>query len=62
MVALSYVSVKLGEVHPDPYVEKTAELAKANKRICELERALDHREDEIELLKKARRFFERRKR
>jgi transposase len=38
-------------------VTKEAELAKANKRIKELERALANRTDEVELLKKAERFF-----
>lgn len=47
--------------NPDSTLEQQAELAKANKRIHDLERALKHREDEIDLLKKARRFFETRK-
>ena len=41
----------------DPLVAKEAELAKANKRIKELEKALANRTDEVELLKKAERFF-----
>ena len=45
----------------DPGVKKDVELAVANKRIRELERALGNREDEIDLLKKAQRFFETRK-
>jgi len=39
-----------------------AELVKAKKRIKELERALDNRTEEIDLLKKAQRFFEKTKR
>jgi len=42
----------------DPAIKKDVELAQANKRIKELERALENREEEVELLKKARRFFE----
>ena len=38
------------------------ELAKANKRIRELEKALAHRTEELDLLKKAQRFFEKKKR
>ncbi len=45
----------------DPGIKKDVELATANKRIRELERALENREDEIDLLKKARRFFEKRR-
>ena len=35
-----------------------AQLLKAEKRIKELEKALSHREEELDLLKKAQRFFE----
>ncbi len=35
-----------------------AELLRAQKRIRELEKALSAREDEIDILKKAQRFFE----
>lgn len=45
----------------DPGVNKEAELLKANKRICELEKALANREEELDLLKKAQRFFAERK-
>lgn len=41
----------------DPGVTKEAELLKANKRIRELEKALANREEELDLLKKAQRFF-----
>ena len=46
---------------PDPIVKKEAELANAHKRIRELERQLEHRTEELDLLKKAQRFFERAK-
>ena len=46
----------------DPAIEKEAELAKAKKRIKELERALENRTEELDLLKKAQRFFEKTKR
>lgn len=46
----------------DPAIEKEAELAKAKKRIKELERALENRTKELDLLKKAQRFFEKTKR
>ena len=42
----------------DPGVNKEAELLIANKRINELEKALANREEELDLLKKAQRFFE----
>lgn len=42
----------------DPGVNKDAELLTANKRIHELEKALANREEELDLLKKAQRFFE----
>ncbi len=45
----------------DPLKAKEDELAKANKRIKQLERELANREDEIDLLKKAERFFQRTK-
>lgn len=38
--------------------EKEAELLKANRRIQQLERQLSNRDDEVDILKKARRFFE----
>ena len=46
----------------DPGVNKEAELLKANRRIVELEKALAAREEELDLLKKAQRFFAARKR
>ncbi len=42
----------------DPAIAKDAELTKAKKKIKELERALDNRTEELDLLKKAQRFFE----
>lgn len=44
----------------DPRVEKDAELLKAKRRIQQLEKALKNRDEELELLKKAQRFFEKR--
>ena len=41
----------------DPIKQKEEELASANKRIKQLERELENRNDEIDLLKKAERFF-----
>lgn len=41
----------------DPAAVKEAELVKANKRIRDLEKQLSARQEEIDLLKKARRFF-----
>lgn len=46
----------------DPAKAKDDELVKANKRIRELEKALALRTEELDLLKKARRFFEKKKR
>jgi transposase len=46
----------------DPSAEKDAELVKARKRIRELESALAHRTEELDLLKKAQRFFAQTKR
>ncbi len=45
----------------DPAVIRGAELIKARKRIRELEKALENRTEELDLLKKAQRFFEKRK-
>lgn len=45
----------------DPSAEKELELLKAKKRIAQLERALTNRDEELELLKKAQRFFDKRK-
>lgn len=54
-------SPKRRQQRTDPGVNKEAELLKANKRICELEKALANREEELDLLKKAQRFFAERK-
>lgn len=51
-------SPKRRVVRVDPGVEKEAELLKAKKRIKELERQLANRTEELDLLKKAQRFFE----
>ena len=45
----------------DPVKEAEDKLAAAEKRIKKLERELENRNDEIELLKKAERFFQRKK-
>ena len=45
----------------DPLKEAEEKLAAAEKRIKKLERELDNRNDEIDLLKKAERFFQRKK-
>lgn len=41
----------------DPVVKKDDELKKAQKRIKQLERALEQKSEELDLLKKAERFF-----
>ncbi|MBO6506843.1 MAG: transposase [Kordiimonadaceae bacterium] len=51
-------SPKSRQRNTDPHETTQAELAKAKKRIRELEKSLANREDEIDLLKKAHRFFE----
>ena len=45
----------------DPIQQKEDELAKANCRIKQLERELENRNDELDLLKKAERFFAKKK-
>ena len=45
----------------DPAKEVEEKLAAAEKRIKKLERELENRNDEIDLLKKAERFFQRKK-
>ena len=56
-------SPKRRQQRADPGINKEAELLRANKRIGELEKALANREEELDLLKKAQRFFaEKRKR
>ena len=47
---------------PDPLAAKEAELASAQKRIKDLEKQLANRSEELDLLKKAQRFFEKTKR
>lgn len=59
---LTAPSPKRRKAAADPAVVKDQALAKANKRIRELERALENRTEELDLLKKARRFFETKKR
>ncbi len=46
----------------DPTKAKEDELIKANKRIKVLERSLSSTQEELDILKKARRFFEKTKR
>ena len=50
-------SPKRRQEKPDAIKTKTEELSKAKKRIKELERALANRTEELDLLKKAERFF-----
>lgn len=45
---------------PDPVSKKNAELLKANKRIKELEKSLASTQEELDILKKAKRFFAKR--
>lgn len=54
-------SPKRRKTRPDPAVEKELELTKAEKRIRQLEKQLKQRDEELEILKKAQRFFEKRK-
>ena len=46
----------------DPARAKQDELTKANKRILDLERTLASKQEELDILKKAQRFFEKTKR
>ena len=46
----------------DPLIEKEAELLKAQRRIKELEKSLDAKQEELDILKKAKRFFSKAKR
>jgi transposase len=55
-------SEKLVKNSPDPLLEKEAELLKAKKRIKELEKSLAARQEELDILKKAKRFFSKAKR
>lgn len=54
-------SPKRRKARADVGVDKEAELIKAQKRIAQLEKSLQQRDEEVELLKKAQRFFEKRK-
>ena len=54
-------SPKRRQSRPDANVEKELELTKAQKRIRELEKAVKQRDEELEILKKAQRFFEQKK-
>lgn len=55
-------SPKRRKQRTDPAKAKDDELIKANQRIRELEKALELRTEELDLLKKAQRFFEKKKR
>lgn len=55
-------SPKRRKSRADPAKAKDDELIEANQRIKELEKALELRTEELDLLKKARRFFEKKKR
>jgi len=46
----------------DPTANAEAELAQAKKRIRELEKALAFQQEEVEILKKAKRFFDKHRR
>lgn len=53
---------KKAKKHSDPMVEKEAELLKAKKRIKELEKSVASKQEELDILKKAKRFFAKTKR
>ena len=53
---------KKKKIRTDPAKAKDDELIKANKRIKELERSLSSTQEELDILKKAQRFFEKTKR
>lgn len=55
-------SPKRRKTRTDPAQAKDDELVKANKRIKALEKALAQRTEELDILKKAQRFFEKTKR
>jgi transposase len=55
-------SPKRRRTRADPAKAKDDELIRANKRIRDLEKALAARTEELDLLKKAQRFFEKTKR
>jgi len=52
------VKPKKSKQRTDPAQAKDDELVKAKKRIKALEKALNNKEEELDLLKKAKRFFE----
>jgi transposase len=54
-------SPKRRSARTDPVRQKEDELSQANKRIKQLERELANRTEELDLLKKAERFFVRKK-
>jgi len=54
-------SPKRQKSRPDPGVDKEVELTKAKKRINQLEKQLKQQQQELEILKKAQRFFEKKK-
>lgn len=53
---------KKAKKRSDPMVEKDAELLKARKRIKELEKSVASKQEELDILKKAKRFFAKTKR
>jgi len=53
---------KKAKKRSDPMVEKDAELLKAKKRIKELEKSVASKQEELDILKKAKRFFAKTKR
>jgi len=54
--------LKKAKTRSDPMVEKEAELLKAKKRIKELEKSVASKQEELDILKKAKRFFAKAKR
>ena len=52
---------KKPKLRTDPVKAKEEELQKANRRIQALEKALTSSQEELDILKKAQRFFERKK-
>lgn len=53
---------KKAKKRSDPMIEKEAELLKARKKIKELEKSVASKQDELDILKKAKRFFAKTKR
>lgn len=54
--------IKKAPKRTDLLIEKEAELLKAQRRIKELEKSLEARQEELDILKKAKRFFSKAKR